>query len=70
MSFSKIEVFHKSVLKFFLKEEEICEFPENRQDIFRLDMQDCYSNRLNSLFTYGKYAIIDSICYVKFLRCY
>ena len=53
-----------------LREDEISDLPEDSKEIFKRNMMDRYIDRPNADYENGKYAVLDSMRFVEFLRYY
>ena len=57
--------------RIFRKKEELDELPDDGTDIFQKIMLDRYTDRPDSHFQNGKYAILENLCFAEFLSyCY
>ena len=51
----------------FCKNEELDELLDNSSDTFQKTMLDRYTDRPDSHFQNGKYAILENLCFAEFL---
>ena len=70
-TFSKVMFQNSSITecryRIFRKKEELDELPDDRNDIFQMNMLDRYTDRPDSHFQTGKYAILENLCFAEFL---
>ena len=53
-----------------LREYEISDLPQDSKEIFKHNMMDHYIDSPNADYKNGKYGVLDSMCFTKFLRYY
>ena len=56
--------------RIFRKKEELDEPPDDSTDIFQRNMLDRYTDRPDSHFQNGKYAILENLCFAEFISYY
>ena len=57
-------------LKMLRSKEEMCQLPDESEDIFERNMLDRYMDRPDRLFCNGHYAVLNDYCSAEFLRYY
>ena len=55
-------------LKMLRSKEEMCQLPDESEDIFERNMLDRYMDRPDRLFCNGHYAVLNDYCSAEFLR--